>query len=102
MRIYVGNLSYKTTTVDLEAYFSEFGTVNKVEIPIDRDTNRARGFGFVDMHDEAEANVAINRTNGVAFMGRELNVNEARPREDRPRGRQGSERGRNQQQYDRG
>ena len=83
MNIYVGNLSYDATERDLESAFSPYGTVSSARIATDRDTGRARGFGFVDMPNQAEAEAAIAALNGSQMMGRTLTVNEARPREDR-------------------
>jgi cold-inducible RNA-binding protein len=87
LNIYVGNLSYDTTDRDLEAAFAAYGAVSSARIATDRDTGRARGFGFVEMPNQAEAQAAIAALNGTQLQGRTLNVNEARPREDRgPRG----------------
>lgn len=82
--LYVGNLSYQTTADDLREAFSEFGTVVRAQVVSDRETNRSRGFGFVEMADGAEA--AIAAMNGTSFQGRTLTVNEARPREPRSGG----------------
>ena len=82
--LYVGNLPFQTTAEDLREAFSEFGTVTRTQIISDRETNRSRGFGFVEMSDGAEA--AVDGLNGKTFQGRTRTVNEARPREDRPRG----------------
>jgi len=79
MQIYVGNLSYRTTEADLQEAFERFGKVDKVQIIMDRVTNRSRGFAFVEMPDEAEANAAIEAMNGKDCQGRDLRVNEARP-----------------------
>src|SRR3954452_10341519 len=81
--IYVGNLSFETTTADLEALFGQHGTVQRAQVVSDRETGRSRGFGFVEMSDGAEA--AIAALNGAQLQGRTLTVNEAKPREDRPR-----------------
>ena len=83
-RIYCGNLPFSSTEEDVRALFEEFGTVNQVDLISDRETGRPRGFGFVDMDDEAAA-AAIQALDGTEFGGRNLRVNEARPREDRPR-----------------
>jgi RNA recognition motif-containing protein len=83
MNIYVGNLSFKTTESDLEAAFANYGAVTSARIATDRDTNRPRGFGFVEMANQAEAQAAIAGLNGTDLDGRTLTVNEARPREDR-------------------
>jgi RNA recognition motif-containing protein len=79
--IYVGNLSFDTTDRDLETAFTPHGKVNSVRVAIDRDTGRARGFGFVEMPDQNEAQAAIRALNGSELQGRTLTVNEARPRE---------------------
>ncbi len=79
MNIYVGNLPFRTTSDDLERLFDEFGTVQSAQVITDRDTGRSRGFGFVEMPDDA-ARTAIEALNGQDFEGRPLTVNEARPR----------------------
>ena len=79
MNIYVGNLSYSTTSDELERLFSEHGQVDSAAVIMDRDTGRSRGFGFVEMPD-ADARKAIEALNGTDIGGRKLNVNEARPR----------------------
>src|SRR3954451_2067341 len=81
--IYVGNLAFSTTSDDLLAAFGAYGTVTKAQIATDRETGRSRGFGFVEMADGGDA--AIAALNGTQFQGRTLTVNEAKPREDRPR-----------------
>ena len=87
MDIYVGNLSYETTEDDLRDAFSAHGEVTSARVVIDRDTGRSKGFGFVEMPKGAEAEAAIQALNGKDFHGRDLTVNEARPREPRgPRG----------------
>lgn len=83
MNIYVGNLSFDTSERDLEAAFATYGAVTSARIATDRDTNRPRGFGFVEMGNQAEAEAAIAGLNGTDLQGRTLTVNEARPREDR-------------------
>jgi RNA recognition motif-containing protein len=80
-RLYVGNLSFSTTSEDLREAFSRFGTVTTASVISDRETGRSRGFGFVEMSDGAEA--AIEGMNGQDLQGRTLTVNEARPRDDR-------------------
>lgn len=85
--IFVGNLSYQTTEDDLHSAFSGFGTVERVSIIRDRDTGQSRGFGFVEMPNGEEAEKAIQAMNGRELSGRALNVNEARPREERGGGR---------------
>jgi RNA recognition motif-containing protein len=82
--LYVGNLSFSTTSSDLEQLFGQYGQVIKAQVMSDRETGRSRGFAFVEMADGADA--AITATNGAEFQGRRLTVNEAKPREDRPRG----------------
>jgi cold-inducible RNA-binding protein len=86
LNIYVGNLSFDTTERDLEAAFSSYGAVSSVRVITDRDTNRPRGFGFVEMPDASQAQAAIAGLNGKDLQGRTLTVNEARPREERGRG----------------
>jgi RNA recognition motif-containing protein len=83
MSIYVGNLSYDVTQDDLSAVFAEYGTVKRVQLPIDRETGRPRGFGFVEMSTEAEEAAAIEALDGAEWMGRDLRVNKAKPRENR-------------------
>jgi cold-inducible RNA-binding protein len=82
--LYVGNLPFGTTTDDLRDLFAQYGSVKSSQVVMDRETGRSRGFGFVEMNDGAEA--AIEALNGKDFQGRSLAVNEARPREERPRG----------------
>jgi len=82
MKLYVGNLNFKTTQESLEALFSNYGEVQEVAVINDRDTGRPRGFAFVTMDDEGGSK-AIEALNGNEFEGRSLNVNEARPRENR-------------------
>ena len=81
--IYVGNLSFEATAADLETAFGAHGTVQKAQVVTDRETGRSRGFGFVEMSDGGDA--AIQALNGTQVGGRTLTVNEAKPREDRPR-----------------
>ncbi len=83
MSLYVGNLSYEVTEADLNSVFAEYGTVKRVQLPTDRETGRVRGFGFVEMGTEAEEQAAIDALDGAEWMGRDLKVNKARPREDR-------------------
>jgi len=78
-KIYVGNLSFQTTESDITQAFSGFGPVESVSIITDRDTGRSKGFGFVEMADQADANKAISALNGTEMGGRSLTVNEARP-----------------------
>ena len=84
MDIYVGNLPWQSSEQELADSFGEFGTVEKATIITDRDSGRSKGFGFVTMNDNDEANAAIEGLNGADFGGRALKVNEARPREERP------------------
>ena len=81
--IFVGNLSFSTTEDVVRSYFEAYGTVDRVSIITDRDTGRSRGFAFVEMPNDEEAERAINTLNGQEVSGRRLNVNEARPREER-------------------
>lgn len=85
MNIYVGNLSYQSSSDTLESAFSAFGTVVKASIVTDRETGRSKGFGFVEMSNADEGQQAIDGLNGKEIDGRSVKVNEARPREDRPR-----------------
>ena len=85
MSIYVGNLSYEVTQEDLSSVFSEYGTIKRVQLPTDRETGRPRGFGFVEMETEEEEEKAIETLDGAEWMGREIKVNKAKPREDRGR-----------------
>src|ERR1700736_5916548 len=85
MKLYVGNLSFETTENDLQDLFEKHGTVNEVHLMMDRMTGKSRGFAFVTMNDAAQANAAMTAINGHELNGRALTVNEARPREDRPR-----------------
>lgn len=84
MAIYVGNLSYKVTQEDLSEIFADYGTVKRVQLLIDRETGRSRGFAFVEMETDAEEEAAIEALNGAEWMGREMKVNKARPREENP------------------
>jgi RNA recognition motif-containing protein len=83
MSIYVGNLSYEVTQDDLSQTFAEYGTVKQVKLPTDRETGRLRGFAFVEMTSDAEETKAIEALDGAEWMGRNLKVNKAKPREDR-------------------
>jgi RNA recognition motif-containing protein len=96
-KLYVGNLSFDTTENDLNTLFAEAGEVESVRIITDRDTGRSRGFGFVEMDDEA-GQKAISQLNGTELAGRQLTVNEARPQADRDSGGGG---GRGRQGYNR-
>ena len=83
MNIYVGNLSYGISEDELRQAFSAFGEVSSVKILMDRETGRSRGFGFVEMPDQSEAEAAVAQLNGKDVGGRALRINEARPREQR-------------------
>ncbi|MGE3954516.1 MAG: RNA recognition motif domain-containing protein [Parachlamydiales bacterium] len=85
-RIYIGNLPYGHTDSELQALFETYGTVSSAQVIIDRDTGRSKGFGFVEMPNDGEANAAIEALDGKDAGGRALRVNEARPREERPSG----------------
>ena len=85
MNIYVANIPWKATEDQLRQLFAEHGEVTSAKIIMDKVTQRSRGFGFVEMADEGAARQAINELNGKDFLGKSLVVNEARPREDRPR-----------------
>jgi hypothetical protein len=85
-KLYVGNLAYSVRDESLQESFSQFGTVTSAKVMMDRDTGRSKGFGFVEMGSDAEAQAAINGMNGQALEGRAIVVNEARPREERPGG----------------
>ncbi len=84
MKIYVGNLSYDTRDADLEQLFAQFGNVSSAQVIVDRDSNRSKGFGFVEMESKSEGQQAIAELNGVDLQGRTIKVNEAKPRESRP------------------
>ena len=83
MKLYVGNLAYQTSSDDLQQLFAQAGTVETASVVEDRDTGRSRGFGFVEMSSKDEGNAAIQQFNGHEVGGRALNVNEAKPRENR-------------------
>ncbi len=88
-KLYVGNLPYSVRDGDLEQHFGQFGTVTSAKVMMERDTGRSKGFGFVEMGSDAEAQAAINGTNGQPLGGRAIVVNEARPMEARPPRREG-------------
>ena len=92
MTIYVGNLSYDATEDDLRTVFTDYGSVKRVTLPTDRETGRIRGFAFIDMTEDAEEESAISSLDGAEWMGRQLRVNKAKPREDN-RGGGGGRRG---------
>ena len=92
-KLYVGNLSYNTTSSELEQMFGPHGTVQSAEVIQDRDTGRSKGFGFVQMGSDSEAQAAVTAMNGQQQDGRALTVNEAKPREDRGGGGGGGGRG---------
>jgi len=85
-KLYVGNLAYSVRDENLQQHFAEYGTVTSAKVMMDRDTGRSKGFGFVEMSSDAEAQAAIRGLNGQSVDGRALVVNEARPKEDRPGG----------------
>jgi len=85
-KLYVGNLSYNIRDDELQQAFAQFGSVSSAKVMMDRETGRSKGFGFVEMSSDAEAQAAINGMNGQALDGRAIVVNEARPREERPGG----------------
>lgn len=85
MKLYVGNLSFETTELDLQDCFAQYGTVSEVMLMMDKMTGRSRGFAFVTMSNATEGQTAINAMNGKQLRNRALTVNEARPREDRPK-----------------
>lgn len=84
-KLYVGNLSYDVDDAMLERHFSSFGTVNSAQVVMDRETGRSKGFGFVEMASADEARAAMEELDGTDFEGRGLRIDEARPRNDRPR-----------------
>ena len=86
MKIYAGNLNYNVSDETLRAAFAQFGTVDSADVIMDRTSGRSKGFGFVEMSDASEAKAAIEGLNGKDLDGRSLNVNEARPKTDRPQG----------------
>lgn len=89
MSIYVGNLSYQVTVEDVTEVFSAYGTVKRVQLPTDRETGRMRGFGFVEMDSDREEDAAIEALDGAEWMGRDLKVSKAKPREQKPRNNAG-------------
>ena len=93
-KIYVGNLSYEADNASLDQMFKPYGTVASAQIIMDRESGRSKGFGFVEMGTSAEATAAIGALNGTEINGRAVTVNEAKPREDRPRSSGGGQRNR--------
>lgn len=83
MKLYVGNLSFQTSSQDLESLFAGIGAVDSASVVEDRETGRSRGFGFVEMANQADGEKAISELDGQEFAGRQIKVNEAKPREDR-------------------
>ncbi|MGK7888863.1 MAG: RNA recognition motif domain-containing protein [Leptolyngbyaceae cyanobacterium] len=83
MTIYIGNLSFQATEDDIREVCEEYGTVKRVSLPTDRETGRKRGFAFVDMNDESEEDKVIGELDGAEWMGREIRLNKAKPRENR-------------------
>jgi RNA recognition motif-containing protein len=84
MSIYVGNLAYSVSQEDLTQVFAEYGSVKNVSLPTDRETGRVRGFAFVEMESSTEEDAAIEALDGAEWMGRDLRVSKARPKEERP------------------
>lgn len=99
MSIYVGNLSFDVTQDDLSEVFGDYGTVKSVKLPTDRETGRPRGFGFVDMSTEEEEAAAIEALDGAEWMGRDMRVNKAKPRENNKGGNFGGGGGRRRDRY---
>lgn len=85
-KLYVGNLTYNITNAELETLFTQAGRVRSAEVIVDRDTGRSKGFGFVEMENDEEAQTAIRELNGVSHDGRPLTVNEAKPKPEKSRG----------------
>ncbi|MFS8857872.1 RNA-binding protein [Synechococcus sp. H55.7] len=81
MTIFVGNLSFKASEEDLRLVFAEYGTVKQIKLPVDRETGRKRGFAFVELENEADEQKAIDELDGATWMGRDLRVNKAMPRQ---------------------
>ncbi len=89
MTIYVGNLSYRATEEDLREVFTDYGTIKRIVLPMDRESGRMRGFAFVDMMEDAQEEAAITELDGAEWMGRQLRVNKAKPREENNNFRRG-------------
>ncbi|MEL6231197.1 MAG: RNA-binding protein [Cyanobacteria bacterium J06627_3] len=85
MSIYVGNIAYNVSQEDIQEVFADYGTVKRVTVPMDRETGRPRGFAFVEMSADSEEDAAIEALDGAEWLGREIRVNKARPREERPK-----------------
>lgn len=83
MTIYIGNLSFQATEDDIREVFSEYGSITRISLPVDRETGRMRGFAFVEMQEEASEDKAISELDGAEWLGRQLRVSKARPRENR-------------------
>lgn len=94
-KLFVGSLAWGTTDDSLQAHFAQCGTVASAKVVTDRDSGRSRGFGFVEFDDDKEADAAVEKLNGSDLDGRQITVNEARPREDRPRREFSGDRGGN-------
>ncbi len=92
MTIYVGNLFYEVTQEELRSIFAEYGTVTRVYLPVDRESGRMRGFGFVEMSTDAEESQAIETLDGAEWMGRQIKVNKAKPKENQFSGSSGGNR----------
>ncbi len=90
MTIYIGNLSFQASEDDLKEIFAEYGKVNRVTLPIDHTTGKKRGFAFVEMEDDSKEDAAITELDGAEWLGRELKVNKAKPREARDGGGNGN------------
>ncbi|MDB9313814.1 RNA-binding protein [Spirulina sp. CS-785/01] len=99
MSIYIGNLSYSVTQDDITEVFADYGTVKRVHVPTDRETGRMRGFAFVEMDSETEEATAISELDGAEWMGRELRVNQARPREKKSFNNTNGNRGRKNNRF---
>ncbi|MBE9177598.1 RNA-binding protein [Oculatella sp. LEGE 06141] len=85
MTIYIGNLSFQATEEDIKEVFSEYGKVSRISLPTDRETGRKRGFAFVELEDESTEDNAISELDGAEWLGREIRVNKAKPRESNRR-----------------
>ncbi len=94
MSIFVGNLSYQVSEDDIKQVFAEYGSVKRVNVPVDRESGRVRGFAFVEMSSDAEENGAIEALDGAEWMGRTMRVDKARPRDDKGGGGGGGRQGR--------